>query len=547
MLNSKKIDYVLLFLFWTALTLITIYYLNINKTPLTYDAAAYCEISGLIGHQLHGFHFIKAFEIFIHHNPWGNRPGLYMFIGGFFAVLSNFNIELTVLFSNMFWFGLLIWFTYNIAQSCYGKGGILSAFMLITSYGVILMYRNFLLDIPLTVGVLFSLISFVKYWKHEYSNSKDGVIFYGSLIIGALLKETFVLYAFPIFLYHLLSIYKFQDKNSLLKQFMRYYLIVMAIVLLFYVPLLSQLIKNMVGNVTEEVGKYYARSFDKSSVAYYLAYFYLLSSFTSIYFVIMPIFFYALDLLIRYTNKIQITPKINECTILLCVVCIVPVIILTVLVVDTDARFILPILPIILILMSNIINSVKYIVLKTLCVICILLIGIVNFTTSVKYVYWLPGKVTYEHFILFSQEVFSEVKTLRFGFTSSKQDWKTREILETLMALSGNKYINIANLTSMWYLSTNTLRAYSSFKDANLNIYDIDINTLAGLEDAQYIITTNGKLTNDPKLSINKLNNINEYIFRQIKNDKYQIIQKYSLPNGDNVYIIKNQKNKSNE
>jgi len=547
MLNGLKrnYQYLILAILWLSLTGITCYYLYLNRTPLSFDASGYLEVSGAIGHALNQLNLFQALKIFIHHDTWNNRPALYMFVGGIFAVFTRFNIFYTVLLSNMFWFGALCLLTYLIAENCRKNSGLLAVFMLVSSYGIIYMYRNFLSDVPLAVGVLWCIYTFIKY---RQLSVRKWLYMYGlALILGALLKETFALYAFSIFLYHLMSEWKQARVSShkglpylTFMQFIYFYLAVIALVSLFYLPIISNLLKNMLDNVGNDVGQYYARSFTKGSFNYYFVYIYLLSLIVSICYFILPGVILLVDLLLNKVFKSDLYKFDTHWLSLLSVTCFIPAFVLTCFVVDTDNRFLIPILPLLLIIVAALVINLHNSVLKLLAIGCLFVVGVANFISSIYYIPWLPQNITYGNVILFAQRAQDDANGLRYGVVNANQDWKIHNILEAIYKDSKYEHSDIACLNSMIYLNTNILRSYAVFNYPNLNFYGFD--SINALEYASYIVTTTSKLTDDPKLNVGKVAEINRYIFKELSAGKYQLLEKYLLPNNDYVYVIKKHK-----
>ena len=529
-------NFILVFFMYIILTVMTVYYILHDKVPLSWDQSGYMTVSAQIGHALKESAFLKAIKIFIWHDVWSNRPGMFMFIGGVFAALSNFNPNLIVILSNMFWMFILVISTYKLSEYFKHESGLLSIFLIFSSYSIIFLYRDFGCDMALTAGVI--LVEALFFRSKKLLDLKWSLFTLLAIVFCALIKETFILYLFPIFIYSTIQLlYNPAYKN---KRASSIYLIVYGcsflIISSFYVPILIPLLKNMFDNIGSVVGDFYSRPYPKDSLNYYLVYLYFMSFITSILYVIIPILGWFLNIIFI---KKQTKFKINENIILVLSLTVFPTIILTFFVVDTAFRFLLPVLPLTLICCSVITNSLSTLI-KKIFVLLLIFVGCANAFSAISKISFLPIAFSIKGINIFQQHYNdSSILGGRFGFSNMTNDYvsKVIDVIDILMQ-DGCKSCNTGVIVATPYLNENIFQSYAAL--SNKSIVFLGIGNVTDLSICDYIITTDGnKINYDPKVKDDKINQINYFVINGLKTSKFRLIKKILLPDSTNLLIIK--------
>lgn len=513
-----------------------IYFIYKDKVPLAWDQSGYMTVVAQIGHALQKFQLYSVFKLFIHHNVWPNRPALFMLVGGIFASVTNFNINLIIILSNMFWVAILIYFTYKLSEYLLSNTGVLSVFMLISSSCVVSFYREFLIELPLAACIV--MVQYLYFKSDKLLSQKWCYLLLSSFVIASLIKETCILYIFPLFVfssYRLIFLPEYKTKAAKSNYFLVYGGSLL-IVFLFYFPIFSPLLRNMFDNIGEAVGHAYARPYAKNSLDYYLVYFYGLFAITSFFYIIFP----GVLLLIKLLKSKSISLVIKKNNIEILSLILFPIIILTICVTDTDTRFIMPILPIVLISSSIVINKNVFLV-RNIVILLIVLIGTCSLITSMYPLKFIPATINIGRISVFQQSYYnSGLRSIREGFVGI--DLNYVKIIQDVGILFNDKCNNkcrVGVLTATPQLNEPVFTSYAALQE--LPVRYEGFTSISSLNSFGYVITSIGDINFDPKVASQKINNVNSYIFAQVKNEHYQIIKKYLLPDGRDLFIIKTQ------
>lgn len=534
---SKRTQYILIAIMYTASTAMAIYFLIQNKLPLSWDQSGYMEVSAQLGHALRHFDLLSAAKTFIWHHQWANRPAMFMLSGGIFAALTNFDINLIVLLSNMFWVGLILVVTYKLSEYLQANSGLLSVFFLVSSYSIIFLYRDYFSELALTCGLLLVQYSYIKSEKLHNRRWSLYTLFF--MITGALIKETFILYVFPLFIYSTSQFFYtsgYQDRIYW-KNWALVFVVSALIVLLFYLPIMAPLLLNMADNVGSNVGRFYARPYAKNTINYYLVYLYYVSYITSILYFLIPCIAFILDYASKKHHKQEISFNMNNHGLIVALLLIGPVLVLTLFVTDANFRFIIPILPLFLILCSVIVQKLTY-KLKTVVFYLLITLGLLNLITSITPVKSIPQLVTVGPWMIFGQHYYSKsIGIHRLGFQGIDKDY-TKVINEVFSALYSRdiKTARIGVLVAKALINVNVFRSYSAINNDQLIFKGFEqVSTLANTD---YVITTDGDLSHDPKVNKKIVRDTNNYIMAGVKQGKFSLVQALTNPNGSHLYII---------
>lgn len=534
MLQFQKKQPIALYFMYLISTFVTIYFLTRNKIPLAWDQSGYLDVSAQMGHSISNLDFLSFLKLCISHEPWSNRPGLFMVIGGIFASVTNFDVNLIVLFSNMFWVGLTIFGTYSLSEHFKSRSGLLSVFLLLSSYSVIVLYRDYLTELPLMATVILVQYSFFK--SDNLMNLKGCIFTFIFMIMGALIKETFVLYVFPLFIYSTVRLFynkEYKNKVYLINYLLTFFLSFL-IILCFYIPILSKMLRNALDNVGSEVGQYYSRPYTKGSINYYLIYLYNFSFVTSIFYIIIPSITFFLSVL---CTKKKISLNINGSGFVIFLLIFLPLVVLTFFVVDTDYRFIVPLLPLLLVCCSICVQDMQY-KLKSVIISMFLIIGILNVTTSIIPIKIIPESIQIGHWVIFNQGYYAKSSSIRYGLSGIQDDYY-QVMNETISSLKLHvtKGSKIGVLVSKSHMNTEIFNSYAALNNENFKFFTL--TNMSGLKFADYIITTDSNLiSEDPKTDITRLKNLNNYLLDEEQKGEYALLKSIKVPDGSHLLIL---------
>lgn len=536
LIQSRRVSvtYLLLLIMYSILTLMTVYFLVCNQVPLSWDQSGYLRVAAQLGHALKNWHFLVAAKIFIWHDIWSNRPALHMLVGGIFASFSQFNVNCIVLFSNMFWVGCIIWGTFHLSEYLHKKTGLLSVFLLCSSYGIIFLFRDFYSELALTSGVLLTEYAFFR--SNKLHDRKWSVVTLVCIFIAGLAKETFILYIAPLLACVLWELfYKKHYCNSTYRQNCVFVFLGATVPLMFiYLPIIVPLLQNAFNNIGQTVGQFYARPYAPHSIHYYFTYLYALSSITSSLYIIIAIVAYGVH---RICKKKSCT-AFNGNAFWIGLLLLSPMVVLTLFITNTSFRFIVPILPLLMIVCSSAIEQLP-LLWRRITIGLVLAIGTINSVTTLIPVSALPNSIKIGPLTLFAQYYDADgTAGERRGFRGIQQNYNhvVTHIL-TILRKQSLQNPKVGMLIAKAYLNTNILQSYTALHDIPLAFMTVE--SVDMIKNLDYVITTTiDPISQDPKANQHSIEQTNAYIASQIANNIYKIIDTSVMPNGEKLVIV---------
>ena len=511
-------------------TTMAVFYIFKNRLPLAWDQSAYMQVSAQIGHAISRFDWLNVFKIFIWHDTWSNRPALHMLVGGIYASLTQFDMKLTVILSNMTWVAIIFYLIYKLSEYLQKNSGVLSVFLFSTSYGLLYLYRDFLSELALTAGVLLVLYAYIM--SDHLEKRRWSILTALFMIFGALTKESFILYIFPIVIYSVLDFiyYKKYKSHDCCINWLIVFVMTSFVIAAFYIPIMDDLLRNMSDNVGNKVGKFFSRPYTKDSLHYYAVYLYFFSDL-----IFIPCLITSLGIATMYLLTGQIKKLNFKGEGLLLLVCVFfPLVVLTFFVTDTDVRFIFPILPFVLIFCSMMIRTLswalKWLVMSFLCVASIL-----NLVSSFIPIIWLPDMIHLGEFTIYRQH-YNEggprgVKEMHIDVTGAIKDifafFRTYKIKE--------KRIGI--LPSLAYLNNNIMNSYAAMYDEHQ--YFLRVMSLDDLKGVDYVVTTDKVFTAAPWEKSGPLEFTSNAIMHGLQTEKYIVRYSKNISIDENrIYLV---------
>lgn len=172
-------------------------WLGLNKTPPAWDQAAHIRSSVIWNRALIGessFNFKQLIG-----QSWGYPP-LIMFLGGIWSLVFGIGIAQITFLNTLFLIGGIVgvyFLTKELSKSDLSAG--IAAFLFSFFPVIFDISRNFLLDLPLTVFIIWAIWSFIK--SNCFLNFKYSFLFLLFFVLSSLTKLNGFLYFLPIFIY----------------------------------------------------------------------------------------------------------------------------------------------------------------------------------------------------------------------------------------------------------------------------------------------------------------------------------------------------------
>lgn len=507
-------------------TIMAVYYIIKCRLPLSWDQSAYLNVCAQIGHALSRNDWSKAFKIFVLHDQWSNRPGLHMLVGGIYAAIGHFNINIIVILSNMTWVALIFYLIYKLSEHLKQGSGVLSVFLFSCSYGLLFLYRDFLSELALTAGVL--LVQYGYVMTNHLESRRWSLLTALFMIIGALTKESFVLYVFPIFIYSIFDfiIYKKYKNYDYCINWLMVFVFSSCVIAGFYLPIIHQLLGNMFDNVGSKVGQFFSRPYTKDNFHYYTVYLYFLSDLTFI-----PCVFISIATVLFYLLTGQITKlDLKQVGILLLLCIMFPVFVLTVFVTDTDVRFIFPLLPVVLIFCSTTIKTysggVQWAVISLFGI-----ASIINITSSFVPIPWLPYMIHVGEFTIYRQHYNESgsrgIDKIQSNVTGAIEDIFLYLRTHQLTAKS------IGILPSLAYMNNNIMDSYAALYEEPQHF--VRIMRPQDLTNVDYVITTDKVFTAAPWETSSLLQPTFAMVMSKLYSGEYKEVYSKNITMDDNT------------
>ncbi|MDP8216448.1 MAG: glycosyltransferase family 39 protein [Candidatus Kaelpia imicola] len=202
-------------------------WLSLNKSPSAEDEFVHLVTS--LSYHIHFFeqglkHLIEIYR----HSFW---PPLYYITGAIFSFLSSSNYISTVLFTNLFYFIILLISIYLTGKTLFNaRSGIFSLLFISLSPTIYGCSRTFMLELALTSIValgVYAVVSFNKSWSF-----KKFIYLFVVLLIGALIKWSFFIFLFPLFCSLYFSMPQ-KDKN---KYLLLLFSAISTVIIVWYTP-----------------------------------------------------------------------------------------------------------------------------------------------------------------------------------------------------------------------------------------------------------------------------------------------------------------------
>lgn len=169
-----------------------------NRSLLSFDEGAHLWTS---------LRFVRAFTHPAHnifyellHANTTHWPPLYHFIASLFSLVFGPSYIVSVMMTNMLFFIALIVSLYLLGRKMHKPSAGILAGCILSLYPVIYGHsRMFLLDLPLTAGVTFSVYCLLS--TDGFKDMKYSMIFALSAGLGMLIKWSYVFFVLPLFVY----------------------------------------------------------------------------------------------------------------------------------------------------------------------------------------------------------------------------------------------------------------------------------------------------------------------------------------------------------
>jgi len=202
-------------------------WLSLNKPPSAEDEFVHLVTS--LSYYVHLFrpdlkHLIEIYR----HSFW---PPLYHITGAIFSFLSSPDYRSTVLFTNLFYFVILLFSIYLTGKILFNtRSGIFSLLLISLSPVIYGFSRIFMLELALTSIVALGIYIVVSFNK-SYS-SKKFIYLFIVFLIGALIKWSFFVFLFPL----LCSLYFNMSKKAKNKYLLLLFSGLSTVIIIWYAP-----------------------------------------------------------------------------------------------------------------------------------------------------------------------------------------------------------------------------------------------------------------------------------------------------------------------
>ena len=205
MSQKNKIFFALIFLFFTILN---VFIILKNKTPLVYDESTYFSISYDIYNLIRDLFRVNLTtavnNIISFYNLRQELPLLFPFSISFAHFIPGLN-QYTFPIVNLLYLGFLIFATYKLGSLLKDAGtGLLAAFITLTSPSIFAFSRTLFMEIPLAAIVALNFYLIVK--TRQNPTLKNFIFLSIATSLGMLCKYSFLIYTFiPIAILLILS------------------------------------------------------------------------------------------------------------------------------------------------------------------------------------------------------------------------------------------------------------------------------------------------------------------------------------------------------
>lgn len=510
------------------------YWIYLNNAPLSWDQSGYMVITAQLGWLLKKLQLKQLLHVFIHHEVWNQRPALFMLIGSIVFNIVGPNVKLIVFFSNAFWLAILSISTYKIMVllSKNQKAACIALFIVLTCPSINILSRDYTVDLPLTAALTLFYLCYLK----TNLFAQKSLSFTLSLLFVALIKESFILYIFPLLLitFFYLNYTKLDEAKLRKRNFIISVIIPLSIMILVFSPIFSSMIANIVANIGNEIGRYYSRNISIDNINYYLVYIWIfISSSTGLSFIYSIFILIILLASLKEYKKISFTDNKSSLFILFSI--IISLLGLT-FITDVDFRFIVPLIPIIVVLLLSVVNwflNKKFIIIMLVC--CIFC-GSIQFIGQLFSYNVLERKFSIGYVTLW--EIPERVdNALTIG--EPKQNYSNRipEVINFLILsnLIEHKILLIGNSI---YFNINIFKSYFALNDKNIQIKDVPFKDDLDLLDYEVIILkTKNIVAGCPFCDENRYQKMVDFVKNGVSTGSFYLIKTYSLNDGDDIQI----------
>lgn len=530
-----QIKYVLILYFMVLIAYGSWIYLN--NAPLSWDQSGYMTVTAQLGWAIKKLDFWQVIHIFLHHDVWGNRPALFMLVGGFIFNIAGSSVKLIVFLSNTFWLGILTYSTFKLSMlfSRSQKVAFIAVFIVLTSPGISILSRDYTVDLPLTAALT---LFYYRLFCTDYFK-KNLIGFVASFIFLALIKESFALYIVPLicmmFIYLLIG--NIENKKIRLKHLLTSCAVSIIIISIFYYPIFEAAYANIIANVGESLGKYYSRGIEKTDINYYLYYVWLLCSSSGVSFIYIFLIFIVI-VLNKQEKLFDSDTKLN--TLFLLLTLFSSILCLT-FITDVNFRFAVPIIPLLVISFLAMVNDVRCF-FKVL----IVTIGVIQLIGQLYSFNLLHYNVSIKNLQIWNVPVSYNYSGQRIG---RPLEYFNNVVPEIVNNFADDGYIHtkkvfiVANST---YFNANILQSYLNLNNLVPYILNGDVNiNVRELMTYDIIIIKTDKITTGCPFCV-------EESYQKIVNDVYaasasgwvHLAKSYDLTDGSKALVyVKTNKN----
>lgn len=506
------------------------YWIFLNNAPLSWDQSGYMTVTAQLGWAIKKLDFRQVICIFLHHDAWGNRPALFMLVGGFIFNIAGSSVKLIVFLSNTFWLGILTYSTFKLSMlfSRSQKVAFIAVFIVLTSPGISILSRDYTVDLPLTAALT---LFYYRLFVTDYFNKKIISLVF-SLIFLALIKESFALYVVPLFfmIFVYLIFGEVVNRQRRIINYIISSIVSILVLLIFYYPIFELAYANIVANVGESLGQYYSRGIEKTNINFYLYYIWVLLSDVGLSFLYFVILTYLIIISKKRLNGYE--------QLFICSSLLFSIIGLT-FVTDVNFRFLVPLIPLVVVCFVSFISEVKHLAL---------IITVVVFMGLFQFYSYLYGLNLLSNYSIGYIKIWSNQEINTSGQRDGLYNKTFYNVVPIIIDNINNKY-NISDI-SLLIGSNSTFfnpNIFQSYMNLNLNklpkLYNGDIKlTLDEIEGYDVvIIKSKNSASGCPMCIESEYMAFNNKVSELQKQNIFKILNTYNLSDGSQALVyVKN-------